>query len=223
MSSSNLETFTHQFSPTTYNDPTERLVHSGGMFAGRMMASQILRTLKAEDEAAKEAYRSTHDQLTGLYNRRGLEEEGARRMKLSSNLIVLMFDIDNFKFVNNNFGHLAGDQLLIMAARIIKQTVRSDDIVGRFGGDEIVVAADTAPRNPSDFHLSPMQRGGSIISRVQTNLGQEVEAAGWGGGNVGISGGMAVYSPAWHSDFASLVRDADSHQYIEKNAHHLND
>ena len=89
------------------------------------------------------------DPLTGLYNRRLLEDRlgselagGLRHGRLVS---VLMVDIDHFKQVNDGHGHLAGDEVLRMVARTLRATIRKEDFVARFGGEEfVVIARETA-------------------------------------------------------------------------------
>ena len=86
------------------------------------------------------AYR---DELTGLFNSRYFQElmdkELARSQRYQHSLGLLFFDIDLFKEINDNFGHLAGDQVLRRVADKIKQTMRTSDIVVRYGGDEFAI------------------------------------------------------------------------------------
>lgn len=89
------------------------------------------------------------DQLTGLYNRRYLEQtvkkdiarvnRNAQRGNHSASLTFVLFDIDNFKSVNDTHGHNAGDQVLIQLARLLKQIVRDSDYVVRWGGEEFII------------------------------------------------------------------------------------
>ncbi|NOZ92712.1 MAG: GGDEF domain-containing protein [Dictyoglomi bacterium] len=87
--------------------------------------------------------RSLFDSLTGLYARwylmRRLEEIVSEASRDEDNVSVLFIDVDNFKKVNDTYGHDMGDVILKEIARKIKETVRNTDIVGRYGGDEIVV------------------------------------------------------------------------------------
>jgi diguanylate cyclase len=83
------------------------------------------------------------DQLTGILNRRGLEEaftqEIARAHRGESDLSVVLLDIDNFKRLNDTYGHEAGDIALQHLANTVKETVRPIDVVARFGGEEFVI------------------------------------------------------------------------------------
>jgi diguanylate cyclase (GGDEF)-like protein len=98
-----------------------------------------------------EAYReeAERDFLTGIYNRRLamrlLEKEIRRTRRTRAPLSLLLLDVDNFKAFNDTCGHLAGDDVLRVLARIVTQTARTTDIVGRFGGEEfMVVLPDTS-------------------------------------------------------------------------------
>ena len=92
---------------------------------------------KAEQEIS---YLSFHDSLTGLYNRRFFEEE-LQRLDTERNLplTLIMADVNGLKLTNDAFGHLKGDEVLRLAAKLIKQECRSDEIIARIGGDEFVI------------------------------------------------------------------------------------
>ncbi|MEA2984282.1 MAG: hypothetical protein QOD94_536 [Alphaproteobacteria bacterium] len=80
------------------------------------------------------------DQLTGLLNRRGFLERArlmiARGARKNDRLSVLMLDLDHFKRINDRFGHAAGDAALCVFAKSMQRTMRDDDVIGRFGGEE---------------------------------------------------------------------------------------
>ena len=85
-------------------------------------------------------YLSMHDQLTGLYNRWYIED-AMRRLDTQRNmpLTLMIIDINGLKLVNDAFGHKMGDELIKAVSRIIKSILRSEDIVGRMGGDEFLI------------------------------------------------------------------------------------
>ena len=92
---------------------------------------------------AKLSELATMDGLTGVYNRQFLEkrlqEEIAKARRYRDHLSMILLDIDQFKEVNDRYGHLVGDQVLKKTAEIIKSCLRTTDVVARFGGDEFVV------------------------------------------------------------------------------------
>ncbi|HEY6057135.1 MAG TPA: sensor domain-containing diguanylate cyclase, partial [Candidatus Limnocylindrales bacterium] len=92
-------------------------------------------------EAARDL--ADHDQLTGFYNHRYLHErlgeEIVRAQRNRSPLGLLMIDLDDFKLVNDTFGHLFGDSVLSFVAELIRSTLRASDVPARYGGDEFAV------------------------------------------------------------------------------------
>ncbi len=97
---------------------------------------------------------ATHDELTGLPNRsqfrQRLEHAITKAERANRQVLLMFFDLDHFKMVNDTLGHDAGDQLLIQAARRITQQVRATDILCRLGGDEFVMIMEGA--SPQDGH-----------------------------------------------------------------------
>lgn len=106
------------------------------------------RTVALERKIGSLRQQATKDALTGLYNRRMLDAHlppllsEARRS--GEDLGVLMMDVDNFKFVNDTLGHEAGDRLLIDVARILRSSIREEDLAFRCGGDEFLVVMPNA-------------------------------------------------------------------------------
>ena len=91
-------------------------------------------------------HRSRHDPLTGLANRaeliRTVSSFGSRTQRSGSQVAIAFCDIDNFKAVNDRFGHAAGDELLVVIAGRMAASVRAGDLVARVGGDELAVVLD---------------------------------------------------------------------------------
>ncbi len=91
------------------------------------------------------AHLAAHDPLTGLLNRRALEDAmnraGARARRAAPGALLFL-DLDNFKEVNDTLGHAAGDEVLVMVARLLQEQLRTEDILVRLGGDEFAVLLD---------------------------------------------------------------------------------
>ena len=116
-----------------------------GELRARVRAGIRILTLQHELIQAREALRfqATHDDLTGLWSRGTtlhlLKGELERGLRARTPTGILMIDVDHFKRVNDTFGHLNGDTVLIEAARRIDRSVRIYDFVGRYGGEEFLV------------------------------------------------------------------------------------
>jgi diguanylate cyclase (GGDEF)-like protein/PAS domain S-box-containing protein len=147
------------------------------------------------------------DELTGLRNRRSFEERlvmefsMARRRKRE--LSVLLIDVDNFKTINDRWGHAAGDEVLRRLGTILRTTVRLPDLPARYGGEEFVVLL------PESGEESAM----GLARRVM----QRVAAEDWENEPLTISVGMAAMNESLESGF-QLVELADEALYAAKRA-----
>ncbi len=91
---------------------------------------------------ARHYHSSMRDELTQLLNRRGAYEAvGVLRSMRSASFAVLLIDIDNFKHINDSYGHVVGDAVLVSVAKVVRASVRDRDVVARLGGDEFLVFA----------------------------------------------------------------------------------
>jgi len=117
-----------------------------------------------QEELDKTSTMVRHDQLTGSLNRRGLEEafenEVARSQRRKAPLSVAMLDIDNFKKLNDSLGHEAGDAALIHLVTVIRETLRPQDTLARFGGEEFIILLPE----------TPLEDGKKAIVRLQREL-----------------------------------------------------
>lgn len=104
---------------------------------------------------------ATRDPLTGMFNRRllmeRLKEEESRFGRSGAHLSIMIMDLDKFKRVNDNYGHLIGDQVLTRFAAIVKKAVRTEDIVGRYGGEEFMVVLPN----------TSLVRAGEVAERIR--------------------------------------------------------
>lgn len=80
-----------------------------------------------------------HDALTGLANRRAVEAAFKGFTESRRRFVLALFDVDDFKRINDTFGHVAGDATLKAIAATVKSSIRDDDVVGRYGGDEFIL------------------------------------------------------------------------------------
>lgn len=134
------------------------------------------------------AYLALHDQLTGVANRQLLQQQLddaiERATALGEPLSLLFLDVDEFKNINDRFGHAAGDAVLIELARRLSTGVRAGDVVGRIGGDEFVaICAD-----------ADVKAGLSVAERVLALIQAPVPVA-TGVISPSVSVGLAVYRP----------------------------
>ncbi len=129
-------------------------ITSSIFFGGRYEAQTIIRDIsQRKDEEERLKYLASHDFLTDLPNRFFFEEvlqhTLAKIKRAQTSGAILYLDIDQFKAINDTYGHAIGDMVLQEAARKLKMTVREGDIIARIGGDEFVILLDTIKDNTS--------------------------------------------------------------------------
>lgn len=107
------------------------------------MMDNILTLLQNENRRLSQ--QAELDGLTGLYNRMTVEHKINQRLAENEGGVLFVLDIDNFKNINDRYGHLAGDQVLHGVARILQEGVFKNDILGRIGGDEFVIFMSVDP------------------------------------------------------------------------------
>lgn len=155
---------------------------------------------------------SITDALTGLYNTRyfykTLDLEIARTNRYSNPFSLILFDIDNFKLLNDTYGHQAGDEVLQELAQILKSISRETDTVVRYGGEEFIIILPNTPEEETIFLANRIR---SIIEEYNFRL-SNVEK-----GKITLSGGIASY-PKDASDAKSLLNAADIALYAAKAA-----
>ncbi len=188
-------------------------------FVPIVMRSRIARTLELEElrsnlatkldekiiEVSEMKSKSCQDALTGLWNRAYTEESANRLLGENKKGALFMIDMDNFKAINDNYGHMAGDHTLKMFAETLRKYAAPEDIVCRIGGDEFVTfVADNSSKSVLSNHAS------DIISDLCRKIKEcKFET------NSSVSIGIAQ-CPDDGTDFASLYNAADKALYYVK-------
>ncbi len=147
---------------------------------------------------------SIKDALTGLYNHKygleRLEEEISRRNRTNTELALLLFDVDDFKGINDNFGHKAGDKVLKYIGYVLKSSIRKTDIAIRYGGDEFMI-------------IFPYSKVESVILVCEKLMDKISDYELPNGDKVTISGGLVQHDVEKVDEF---FNEADKYMYKSK-------
>ncbi|HET6932385.1 MAG TPA: GGDEF domain-containing protein [Candidatus Acidoferrum sp.] len=148
------------------------------------------------------------DELTGLYNRRGFLASGMHQLKLahrhSEDVLLLFFDMDNLKGINDAFGHREGDLAIVRAADALEETFRDSDILARLGGDEFAVLASSASISNRE----------AIVARMDRSLAKvNVEESRY---KLSFSIGIARFDSETAGSLGDLMARADQDMYLHK-------
>ncbi len=184
------------------------LVLYGSLFPLLRRVTRRLRSHMSEIE-----HQALHDSLTGLPNRDLFRDRVAAALEESragsEGLIVMIFDLDHFKEINDTLGHQSGDHVLRLLAQRLRSVMRSTDTVARLGGDEFGVLAPGTADSDTALQLSARVQRAMERPFIVGGLTLEVEA----------SIGIAV-SPEHGDDVETLLRHADVAMYLSKETHH---
>lgn len=180
----------------------ERLVKTLGEQVALALANIRLRGTLQEQ--------SSRDPLTGLFNRRYMEESLDREVRRAARegygLGVLMADVDNFKDLNDAFGHVAGDDVLRRIGRFLGDAVRGEDIACRFGGEEFVIILPKASVEDTERRAEAIREGIKLLQRDEPTRLYPTAT---------VSIGVAAY-PQHGTSVAELIFAADSAMYRAK-------
>ncbi|MDY6872919.1 MAG: diguanylate cyclase, partial [Chloroflexota bacterium] len=154
-------------------------------------------------------HEATVDELTQVPNRRHFtnlaEIEFRRAKRYHHSLSLVVIDFDNLKYINDTYGHLAGDRALLVFSKIVKEIIRDVDILGRFGGDEFLLLL---PETDAEHALLVMERIRNILASSPVYFGEKSFT-------ISISAGIASLKE-WTDTVEELLNRADSALYKTK-------
>lgn len=186
-----------------FSDEDERVLE--------MMASQVATAVVAADNAESSERRALHDPLTGLPNRRQLAEDIVNHLENlnSGKAAVAMVDVDNFKNVNDEYGHRVGDVSLQKIAAILRAAMREGDMIYRYGGEEFVAIFKGASGQDA---LAAAERLRTAVESTPIT-GEQLETVS----PITVSVGLALM-PDHGTDINQLIEKADRAMYQAKDA-----
>jgi diguanylate cyclase (GGDEF)-like protein len=193
-------------------EPGELIARIKNLLMMKDLQDELARKNKAMELANKKLeHLSVTDELTGLWNRRHLwerlEDEILKAKRFNQTVSCLMIDIDDFKVINDTYGHITGDTVLIEIARILKGQCRNHDHLARFGGEEFVMVL-----HQTDLYnaVSLAQRLVSIVEMhpFSTEDFKPLRAT--------ISIGVAAYPAPDITDMNGLIKKGDEALYQAK-------
>ena len=187
------------------------LLKDGHLIGAASFVEDITSQVQAEETIKRQA---SYDNLTGLPNRRRMMEEMERAISRSQRTrqyaAVLFLDLDHFKDINDTQGHHVGDLVLKHFANIVRDAVRAEDVVARFGGDEFVILVE-------DLGWQDMEARNKVLSVAEKilEMGNNVDIIEGVEYDLEVSGGIVLFS---HGDFSSndILKQADLAMYRVK-------
>jgi diguanylate cyclase (GGDEF)-like protein len=171
-------------------------------FELRRLSRVAVRQDRAVEDLNRELLRTARiDTVTGIGNRRALDE--AILSLAGTRLAAVLLDLDHFKAFNDRDGHLAGDEALARVGAILRQSVRREDLVFRYGGEEFLILVPGGNR----------ESGAALAERVRLSVQDDTTGASWG---LTISAGVAVADRFSAASPLGLLRRADAALYQAK-------
>ena len=178
----------------------------------RLRTGKRILYLQEQLISAREALRdqASHDQLTGLWNRAAvldiLDNELARAQRQCAPLGLIVADLDNFKQINDTYGHSAGDEVLRLAAKAMRDSVRRYDAVGRYGGEEFLIVLPGCDASNAVVHAERLR---TAVARISLQMpGGTIQPT--------MSLGVAVAGDQVATDSCALIEAADTALYRAK-------
>jgi len=192
---------------------THRLADGDWVQFGPRVAFRYVRTDEGGEQLLRRLYESSNrDALTGAYNRKHFDErlrsEIAFATRHSLEMALLLFDIDNFKRINDTYGHPAGDAVLRQIVSYAGRRLRTEDVIARIGGEEFGVILRSTDRNAAAL----------VAERLRSTIGTLPVVSDGKTIPVSISVGVATLACAGERSSSAIVAVADRRLYIAKRA-----
>ncbi len=180
-----------------------------------VIANQLATALANLDSQESLREQTVRDPLTGLFNRHYFNSiiapELSRSDRYARPFTVMMIDVDNFRAVNNRFGHLMGDEVLQEVSRLLLEQVRTSDRVIRYGGDEFLVFMPETEEGEA----------GLVAARLREQMAHLPRRTGVGEITMGLSIGIYTRRPREKWSLEAILEEADRRLYADKRARHV--
>lgn len=171
-----------------------------------VIRGRVAKILQIEEDKRKLVVSANRDGLTGLWNRQYLKDQTDRLGRGAASGAFLLFDMDNFKQINDNYGHIMGDEVLVQFGRVLEKHACRDDVVSRLGGDEFAML------------VQGESGAGRVLDKVEELLSEiekQVNIIKGHGQQTSVSVGIALM-PQDGLDFLTLYNKADKALYHVK-------
>lgn len=199
-----LVTFTEKVTPAAESDSSKQLSQLANSLVQELssyLAKQDRRIAELENMA-------TTDGLTRVLNRRGFEDRLAHELSVARRHgvggVLIFVDLDEFKPVNDTFGHSAGDEVLVTVANLLRTQIRDTDYIGRLGGDEFAILL------PRSNKRNGVRRAEDLDRKINNAY------ATWSGHNIPIKASCGVYMYTSKIEMKELLENADAAMYAIK-------
>lgn len=173
-----------------------------------VMKNYQMRVLQEQRQLLIEQAR--HDPLTGLYNRRALDEMLNQLMQAHKPFTLVFLDIDDFFEINDRFGHLVGDRVIQELAQFLRQIIRKTDSLFRYGGDEFIILMPQTTSEKAQHVLARLQ---PKLQNLNTRWANDLPSL-----QLSISLGFSSWSPQAPRSLEAVFEEADQFMYRRKRA-----
>ncbi|HUJ14276.1 MAG TPA: diguanylate cyclase [Thermoanaerobaculia bacterium] len=175
--------------------------------AALVRARRLVARQHTFDDIVRDLYGlASRDELTGIFNRRFFMSETEKMLRLGGAVTIVLFDLDNFKRINDTYGHLVGDRVLRDIGALFQRRTRPEDLVARYGGDELVMVVSGEP-----YYL---------VETVAERLVREIRKLEWSVApdqfSVGVTVGLGSSHFLHDATLAQLLDAADRDLYNNK-------